>query len=55
LQTPEFFVAPDASAQGVGVWLHVLELAVHTIPVLVLHNLFDRYSLHGMTQPGVVS
>ena len=27
-------VAPDVSAQGVGVWLQVFEVALHTIPVL---------------------
>ena len=31
-------VAPDVSAQGVGVWLQVVVLPTHTMPVLEEHS-----------------
>ena len=39
LQTPPFCVAPDVSAHGVGVWLQVVVLATHTMPVSEEHSL----------------
>ena len=32
-------MAPDVSAQGVGVWLQVLVLPAHTIPVSEEHSI----------------
>ena len=39
LQTPPFCVTPDVSAHGVGVWLQVVVLATHTMPVSEEHSL----------------
>ena len=39
LQTPPFSVTPDVSAQDVVVWLQVVVLATHTMPVSEEHSL----------------